>query len=763
MFRLTVGRRLALVVAVAIIAVAIVVLVVLRGQASDGAERAQLGVDSVAIPVSDFISADLEAASARLAGLASSSQGLEPEAGAALDAGFIAVEVVSNGQTSVLNASSNVLDRAQTDTVIGATRSLDDSVVVIMATPSSSAPGTTQSAALVGAYDVTDLVNRVGSFGDETLVQVLLATRNADGNIVVFTPSTRSEGEPVGPVSESARSLIDTVLRGRDEISDSNTNIDGVDSVVSLRRIPGIDWVLIAATPTSGITAGSIPIWLIPAFVVIGALSLIPIAAMRLRLRRVVEGAQDLFDDRLVAPLDDDADDEIGILSRTLQSLDERLHDEAELRSQSAATLQHRATHDPLTGLANRARLVEELTDALRERDHVALIFCDIDGFKGINDSQGHEAGDLVLKFVAEQLASAVRPSDLIARFGGDEFCVLVRAEPQVAREVGAKVERALDSTMIVNDNPLRIAGSVGMSIGKITDTPDSILHNADLAMYREKERRRGLRANARGDLAEVEVSTDQIRLVYQPVVNITDGSIVGVEVLARYMHPVLGLMDPSTFLPPGTERGEFDKFDFEILNRSIDQLADWLGNGIIDERFTMSFNLLPDHVSDSDSHRLIFDALRQNRVPPDMLQIEVTEHRLHAHEDDLLHSLHTLRGQGIKIAIDDFGTVGSNVDRLVQIPSDTVKIDRSFITDIDVDPVAEARLKAILDIIAAEDRVVIAEGVERSGEAEILRELEVPFGQGYLWHAPLSALALTPLLGRASRWTRRKPPPSRV
>ena len=191
--------------------------------------------------------------------------------------------------------------------------------------------------------------------------------------------------------------------------------------------------------------------------------------------------------------------------------------------------------------------------------------------------------------------------------------------------------------------------------------------------------------------------------------------------------------------------------------------MADWLGNGIIDERFTMSFNLLPDHVSDSDSHRLIFDALRQNRVPPDMLQIEVTEHRLHAHEDDLLHSLHTLRGQGIKIAIDDFGTVGSNVDRLVQIPSDTVKIDRSFITDIDVDPVAEARLKAILDIIAAEDRVVIAEGVERSGEAEILRELEVPFGQGYLWHAPLSALALTPLLGRASRWTRRKPPPSRV
>ena len=221
--------------------------------------------------------------------------------------------------------------------------------------------------------------------------------------------------------------------------------------------------------------------------------------------------------------------------------------------------------------------------------------------------------------------------------------------------------------------------------------------------------------------------------------------------------------MDPSSFLPPGTERGEFDKFDLEILSRSIAQLSEWLSNGIIDERFTMSFNLLPDHVSDSDSHRIIFDTLRQYRVPPTMLQIEVTEHRLFAHEDDLLNSLNTLRGRGIKVAIDDFGVEGSNVDRLIQIPSDTVKIDRSFVSDIDVDPRAAARLKAILDIVAAEDRVAIAEGVERTDQADILRGLNVPFGQGFLWHAPLSALALTPLLGRASRWTRRKPPATRV
>ena len=527
-----------------------------------------------------------------------------------------------------------------------------------------------------------------------------------------------------------------------------------------MRRIPQVEWVLLVTTDRDDIGAQTLPAWLLPSFALIGALSLVPIATVRSRLRRVVLGAQELDRDRLLEPLSDSKDDEIGILSRTLQSLDDRLHSEEEKRSQSAMTLQHRASHDPLTGLANRGRLVEELTIALNNREPVAVLFCDIDDFKGINDSQGHEGGDLVLKFVAEQLASACGPTDLISRFGGDEFCVLSRSGPTAARQLAGKVERALDATCVVNGNQQRVGGSVGLAIAKVTDTPDSILKSADLAMYREKERRRGLR-RARRSGEEAEISVEQIRLVYQPVVEIGDGTIVGVEVLARYMHPVLGMLDPSSFLPPGTERGEFDKFDLEILTRSIAQVSDWLAHGIVDERFTLSFNLKPDHVSDSDSTRQIFDILRQHRVPSTMLQIEVTEHRLHAHADDLMHSLNLLRERGIKVAIDDFGIEGSNVDRLLQIPSDTVKIDRSFISEIDVDERAEARLKAILDIVNGEGRVAIAEGVERTRQAEILREFEVPFGQGYLWHAPISALALTPLLGRASRWTRRKPPPA--
>ncbi len=764
MLRLTVGRRLALVVAFSIIALTIVVLLVLRGQASEARSQAEEFVDGVAVPTASFIAADLEMAGDQLAEIAARTTAAERAGDVAIsNDDYLTFEIVPDGEASELNATSNVLERARVDTVIGSTRTFDETVAVLIATPLPPTDGTTQGTVLVAAYDASDLIERITNIGEETATEALLAVRNSAGNVVVFTPSLRSDGEPLGEIGSQAQELVDRVLGGENELTTDGVNIDGVDSVVSVQRITGVEWVLIASTPEEGITAGAVPLWLLPVFALIGALSLIPIAVMRSRLQRVVQGARELYEGRLQDPLYDDNDDEIGILSRSLQSLDERLQSEAELRSQSAANLQHRATHDPLTGLANRARLVDELTEALNNREDLALIFCDIDGFKGINDSQGHEAGDLVLKFVAEQLASAVRPSDLIARFGGDEFCVLVRAESQTAREVAAKVERSLDSTVVVNDTSLRIGGSVGIAIGKVTDTADSILKNADLAMYREKERRRGLRQAARGTLTDLEISTDLIRLVYQPVVNITDGSIVGVEVLARYLHPVLGMMDPSTFLPPGTERGEFDKFDLEILSRSIAQLSDWLSNGIIDERFTMSFNLLPDHVSDSDSHRIIFDTLRQHRVPPTMLQIEVTEHRLHAHEDDLMNSLHTLRGRGIKIAIDDFGVEGSNVDRLVQIPSDTVKIDRSFVAEIDTDERAEARLKAILDIVATEGRVAIAEGVERLGQADILLELDVPLGQGYLWHAPLSALALTPLLGRASRWTRRKPPPTRV
>ena len=758
MFRLTVGRRLALAVAIALGAVLILLLVARSGLETAALDRSNEQMTAIAGPLASAIESELNLASELLEVTAtqvdadstssSVSENLD-------DRGFIAAELLETGEESELGATQNFRVRAQSGPTIGGTFifGVNGSVGVLLGT-SVAATGEI----LVAAYDVSGILVAVSgaSVGEST--EALLAVRDSDGAPRIFSPSRHNDDQPIGNPDAPTTALLNEVLSVEDTINSTDQVLNGRRSVVTAQRIAGVEWALVIATDRSEVASSILPVWLLPGIIAIALLTLVPIAMLRSRLQTVTRGAQDLSRGRLQTPLNDSSTDEIGVLSRTLKSLDGRLQAEESKRSRATTSLEHQATHDPLTGLANRGKFVEELTETLNDRDSAALLFCDIDNFKGINDTHGHEAGDAVLKFVANQLGSVCGPNELIARFGGDEFCVLSKTTGQGARHLAGKVERALDTTVVVHDNQLRIGGSVGLAIAKVTDTPDSLLNSADLAMYREKERRRGLRNSAQGGVDDHEVSLEQIRLVYQPVVDINDGQILGVEVLARYMHPVLGMLDPSSFLPPGTEPGMFDQFDLEILTRSIAQLGEWFSAGIVDERFTMSVNLKPDHVSDSDSTRKIFDILRQHRVPAAMLQIEVTEHRLHTHEDDLSNSLHRLRERGIKVAIDDFGVEGSNMDRLLQIPCDTVKIDRSFVSEIDVDERAQARLKAMLEIVGTESLTPIAEGVERKTQAEILQEFGVRLGQGFLWHAPISALALTPLLGRASRWTKQRP-----
>ncbi len=755
MFRLTVGRRLALAVAIALSAVLLLVLVARSGLQVEALARSTEQRTAIAGSLASSIENELNVASELLEVTASqiAPESETPGISNELESrGFIRAELLQTGERSELNATSNFLTRARAGTTIGATLDVGGSIGVLLGTP---VPATGEI--LVGAYDVSGILVAVSEVQVGSSTEALLAVRDSDGRPLIFSPSRHSQDQQVGIPDPPTSAILNAVLNGEEEFNSSDQLFNGRRSVITAQRIAGVEWVLSVTTDRAEVVSSLLPVWLLPGIIAVGLIALLPIAVLRSRLQTVTRGAQDLSRGRLETTLNDSATDEIGVLSRTLKSLDDRLQAEENRRSRAATSLEHQATHDPLTGLANRGKFVEELTIALNDRKSAALLFCDIDNFKGINDTHGHDAGDVVLKFVANQLGSVCGPSELIARFGGDEFCVLSRTTAQGARQLAGKVERALDTTVAVRDNQLRIGGSVGLAIAKVTDTPDSLLNSADLAMYREKERRRGLRNSAQGGVDDLEVSLEQIRLVYQPVVDITDGQILGIEVLARYMHPVLGMLDPSSFLPPGTEPGMFDQFDLEILTRSIAQLGEWFSAGVVDERFTMSVNLKPDHVSDSDSTRKIFDILRQHRVPFSMLQIEVTEHRLHTHADDLINSLHRLRERGIKVAIDDFGVEGSNMDRLLQIPSDTVKIDRSFVSEIDVDERAQARLKAILEIVATESLTPIAEGVERKTQAEILEQFGVRLGQGFLWHAPISALALTPLLGRASRWTKRR------
>ena len=244
MLRLTVGRRLALVVAFSIIALTIVVLLVLRGQASEARSQAEEFVDGVAVPTASFIAADLEMAGDQLAEIAARTTAAERAGDVAIsNDDYLTFEIVPDGEASELNATSNVLERARVDTVIGSTRTFDETVAVLIATPLPPTDGTTQGTVLVAAYDASDLIERIINIGEETATEALLAVRNSAGNVVVFTPSLRSDGEPLGEIGSQAQELVDRVLGGENELTTDGVNIDGVDSVVSVQRITGVEWL----------------------------------------------------------------------------------------------------------------------------------------------------------------------------------------------------------------------------------------------------------------------------------------------------------------------------------------------------------------------------------------------------------------------------------------------------------------------------------------------------------------------------------------
>lgn len=758
--RMSVGRRLALVVLLTIVAVGLAVILAFRQVRATAIDHMIEDLHANNSSIAHSIEQEITDAMGAMQRAAASDDSLEEVNAHLGNHGFVTAELVTSvDESRQSGVTSNFFQRATSTLAVGGTQVLDDQSSILIGAPSLNAEFT--GSVLIGVYDTSRIAGLLEASAVRETGESLLAARASNGQMVIFTPSFHQDTPPPYVLDASGTDLLNMVLTDGSAHDERSINFLGRRAVLTMSPLELEQWVLITAIDQSEAAAStSAPWWLVPFFLLVVFLAFVPVIDLRKRLRDATRGAEQLAVGPLTHKLADSSRDEIGLMSRTLQVLDERLKADTEAQGRSAAMMQHRAMHDPLTGLANRARLMEELTIALNNRSPLALVFCDIDDFKGINDTQGHEGGDIVLKHVANQLASACAADDVIARFGGDEFCVLSSSEPAEARILAAAVERSLDSTCLVNGGQQRVGGSVGLAIAKITDTPDSLLKSADLAMYREKERRRGLRRAQRGTEVS-EIQPEQIRLLFQPVVEMVEERIVGVEVLARYMHPELGMLDPSSFLPPGSELGEFDRFDLEILTRSIAQLGEWLAAGVVDEGFTMSMNLAPDHVSDSDSTRQIFEIIRQHRVPPSMLQIEVTEQQLFAHQDDLVRSLDSLREAGLKVAIDDFGVEGSNVDRLMQIPSDVVKIDRAFVSEIDREERAAARLQAILDIVRTEGRTAIAEGVERRAQATILRDMGVTFGQGYLWHAPIAALALSPLLGRASRWNRKKSAPN--
>jgi diguanylate cyclase (GGDEF)-like protein/PAS domain S-box-containing protein len=440
-------------------------------------------------------------------------------------------------------------------------------------------------------------------------------------------------------------------------------------------------------------------------------------------------------------------------------------------RRELEARLSHQAYHDPLTGLANRARLRDQLDRALvtagQSPDRVALIYVDLDDFKKVNDSLGHAAGDRLLRVIAERLLNATRGSDTVARLGGDEFAILlenVRSEADVL-VVAERVGRAMRSPVALEGQEVFVGASVGVARGSDAvghaGGADELLRNADVAMYVAKRGGKGRHAVyaremntdalARLELeAELRHALDRQELVlhYQPLVGLDDGCVLGVEALLRWAHPRRGLLTPAAFMQLAEDTGLIVPIGRWALAAACTQAAAWntrRGRSADAGPLTLSVNVAERQLRDESIVEDVRAALAASGLPPAQLLLELTESVFLQHEDGIVATLEELKALGVRIGIDDFGTGYAGLRYLQRYPVDALKLDRSFVaglTPVDGEDEA-AGLALARAIVALGDTLALrtmAEGVEESLQWEQLRQLGCTIGQGHLFACALPA-----------------------
>ncbi len=437
--------------------------------------------------------------------------------------------------------------------------------------------------------------------------------------------------------------------------------------------------------------------------------------------------------------------------------------------------LRHLAYTDPLTGLANRSLFTERLNTALGlprsslGARTVAVLFIDLDDFKTVNDSLGHESGDLLLTTVADRLRGCLRPSDTAARFGGDEFAVLLAdTDLEDAELIAERIVIALADPVHIGEQLLRPRASVGIAIADdVARSASVLLRNADIAMYTAKAGGKGFAATFSPDLhaqaiRRLQLKTalgealglDQLVLAYQPIVELSTSAIVGVEALLRWQHPVHGLIPPLDFIPLAEETGLIVPIGRWVLREACAQASAWLTES---SGFTVNVNLSARQLTSPGLLTDVRAALIETGLPPQNLVLELTETVLLAEGDAAatIAVLGGLRELGVRLALDDFGTGYSSLSYLQRLPVDLIKIDKSFIDLEAIAPTACADLlEGMLSLANSLELPVVAEGIEHDAQLARLRSLSCQFGQGYLFAHPVSPLEVTRLLAAQSAFS---------
>jgi len=442
-------------------------------------------------------------------------------------------------------------------------------------------------------------------------------------------------------------------------------------------------------------------------------------------------------------------------LAVTLQDISEKKAHESQL--------ERLANEDTLTGLASRHAFLERMPAMLAEAQGAALLFIDLDEFKHVNDTHGHATGDQLLKSAAGRLLSLLRPSDQVARFGGDEFVVLLSPcdGERMAASVAARIVEAFAVPFLIGDELHAVGSSIGISLYPRDGLDaETLVKHSDIAMYVGKNEGKGQyrffdpslsstlnsRARLKQNMLEA-LEADQFVLYYQPRVDAHSGELLSMEALVRWRHPTLGMVAPGEFIPLAEATGLIVRIGEAVIDKACAQLAAWREAGAA--LVPVSINVSPKQFLRGGVQRQLSAALLRHRVPASLIEVEITESAMMGDQDDILAELAALRSLGVKLHVDDFGTGYSSLSQLQRLKMDVLKVDRAFTTELANSKEGKVFFQAIVSMAHALGMSVVAEGVETEEQLAILRNLDCNEVQGYYIARPMPAHEMAVMMER--------------
>jgi diguanylate cyclase (GGDEF)-like protein len=477
-------------------------------------------------------------------------------------------------------------------------------------------------------------------------------------------------------------------------------------------------------------------------------------------LKGLEEAATRLGGEDLSHRVDVHGDDELAKVGSAFNVMAERLQ-------QSRDELHHLALHDTLTGLPNRALFMEHLEHAIarsrRRGTPITVMFLDLDGFKAVNDTLGHEAGDEVLKSVADGLQRSLREEDMVARLGGDEFGIVLEESTSGAMLSARRILRRFERPWSLSARDVPVGVSIGIATRDSEEELDELVRQADTAMYAAKASGKGrfrvfspdlgtdmLAAQSLRSELQRAVEGEEFVVHYQPVMDLQTGGIVGVEALVRWNHPQRGLLPPSAFLEEAEASGHIIHIDRWVLREACRQVRDWQRAVPGAAHLSVHVNLSARQLQHPGLAEEIGEVVRVSRLAPHDLVLEITETTLVQDAEAAARELRSLKDLGVRLALDDFGTGFSSLSHLHQFPIDIIKVDRSFVSAIGNGGKQVELVKALVGLAATLGLAVVAEGVEEQMQLDYLRAIGCERGQGYLFAKPLDADQLEMFLPQA-------------